>query len=81
MFFWKNKEVKLQIGGIPSAIKESIKDLDKNFSHAVSRLREDFSSLNESINALNSMASENKYSNIVKNKFCARGKELSLIHI
>lgn len=78
MFFWKNKDVKLQIGDVQNAIKESrdIRELDKDFSHAISKLREDFSSLNESIDALNSKTSDNKYSNIVKNKFCTRGKEI-----
>jgi len=76
--FWNNKEIRLPVDKLQNAIKESreIRELDKNFFRSVSELRNNLSRLYDSISALNSKTTENKYSNIVKNKFCARSMEL-----
>jgi chromosome segregation ATPase len=76
--FWNNKEIRLPVDKLQNVIKESreIRELDKNFFRSVSELRNNLSRLYDSISALNSKTTENKYSNIVKNKFCARSMEL-----
>lgn len=76
--FWGSKEIKLHLSDIQSTIQgaREIRDVDKDFSNALTELRNDLLALRESVYALNSMASENKYSNVVKNKFCARANEI-----
>lgn len=78
MFFWSSREIKLQIGSVPNAIKDSreLRELDRDFSRNLNELKNSLLKLNEGFSALNAATSENKYSNIVKQRFCARSIEL-----
>ncbi len=78
MFGFGNSEIKLRLDEVRKRIEDSreLRGLDRDFLQRVNGFKSSAAALLQGINALSAKSSENKYSDIVKGKFCARASEL-----